>query len=159
VKKTIAIIGGVDIGAAIAHKVSAGNYRLLLVSNEINHKSQIVQNIKQNNLNAEVEIVDCAKEGCWEADIIVLAIPFHELKEVIKKINEVVTQKIVLIISNENQSLFSFDKAQALQQLLPYSRVVAASSNPYSHETIISSNDKETSETILKMIMTAVISQ
>ena len=113
-KKTIAIIGaGVEIGAAIADKLSEGNYRLLLVSNEINHKSQIVQNIKQNNLNAEVEIVDCAKEGCWEADIIVLAIPYHELKEVIEKINEVVTQKIVLIISNENERLFSLIKPRS----------------------------------------------
>ena len=142
-KKTIAIIGGgVDIGAAIADKLSEGNYRLLLVSKAINHKSQIIQNIKQNNLNAEVEIADCAKEGCWEADIIILAIPFHELKEVIEKINEVVTQKIVLIISNENERLFSFNKAQELQQLLPYSKIVTALYNPYSFEPFIISDDK-----------------
>jgi len=143
VKKTITIIGaGVEIGAAIAHKLSAGNYRLLVVSNEINHKSQIVQDIKQNNQNAEVEIVDCAKERCWEADIIVLAIPFHELKEVIEKINEVVTQKIVLFISNKNESLFSSNKAQELQQLLPYSKIVTALCNPYSLEPLIISDDK-----------------
>ena len=126
-----------ETGVAIADKLSESSYRLLLVSNEINHKSQIVQNIKQNNLNAEVEIVDCAKEGCWEADIIVLAIPSHELKKVIEKINEVVMQKIVLIISDEKESLFSFNKTQELQQLLPYSKIVTALYNPCSLEPFI----------------------
>ncbi|HEY6977811.1 MAG TPA: hypothetical protein VH396_16040, partial [Chitinophagaceae bacterium] len=113
------------------------------------HKSQIVRNIKQNNLNAEVEIVDCAKEGCWEADIIVLAIPYYELKEVVEKINEVVTQKIVLIISNNEEE----GKVEELQRLLPYSRVVAAFNNPYS----FTSNDREASETISKIIYAPII--
>jgi len=156
VKKTIAIIGaGVEIGAAIVDKLSAGNYRLLLVSNEINELSQIVQNIKQNNLNPEVETVDCAKEGCWEADIIVLAIPYHTLKKVIEKINEVATQKIVLFISNNEDEI----KPWELQRLLPYSRVVAAFCNPYTFETFITSDDKEASETISKMISTAITTQ
>jgi len=143
VKKTIAIIGaGAEMGAAIADKLSERNYRLLLVSNEIDHKFQIVQNIKQNNLNTEVEIVDCAKEGCWEADIIILALPYHKLKKVIEKINEVVTQKIVVIISDENESSFSYNKAQKLQQLLPYSTIVTALYNPYTSEPFIISDDK-----------------
>ena len=142
-KKTIAIIGAeAEKGAAIADKLSEDSYRLLLVQNEINHKSQIVKNIKQKNLHAEVEIVDCAKEGCWEADIIILAIPFRELKEIAEKINEVVTQKIVVIISDEKESSLSFNQAQELQQLLPYSKIVTALYNPRSPESFII-NDKE----------------
>ena len=142
-KKTIAIIGaGAETGVAIADKLSESNYRLLLVQNGINSKSQIVKNIKQKNLHAEVEIVDCAKEGCWEADSIILAIPFRELKEIAEKINEVVTQKIVVIISNEKESSLSFNQAQELQQLLPYSKIVTALYNPCSPEPFII-NDKE----------------
>jgi len=142
-KKTIAIIGAeAEKGAAIADKLSEDSYRLLLVQNGINSKSQIVKNIKQKNLHAEVEIDDCAKEGCWEADIIILAIPFRELKEIAEKINEVVTQKIVVIISDEKESLFSFNKTQELQQLLPYSKIVTALYNPCSPESFII-NDKE----------------
>ena len=154
VNKTIAIIEpGGKTGIAIASKLAADNYRLLLVSNEINQLPQIVQNIKVNNTNADVEIVDCAKEGCWEADIIVLANAFHEMKEMIEKIREVSTQKIVLIISdNEDDSSFFFNKAQELQRLLPYSRIVAVFRNPHSLETVIAGDDKEASETILKMI-------
>ena len=50
-------------------------------------------------------------------------------------------------------------KAQELQQLLPYSRIVTALYNPYSSEPFIISDDKETSETISKMISSAIISQ
>lgn len=142
-KKTIAVIGSeTETGAAIADKLSDNSYRLLLVQNEIDHKSQIAKNIQQKNLRAEIEIVDCAKEGCWEADIIILAIPFRELKEIAEKINEVVTQKTVVIISDEKESPFSFNKAQKLQQLLPYSKIVAALYNPCSPESFII-NDKE----------------
>lgn len=142
-KKTIAIIGAdAETGVAIADKFSEGNYRLLLVQNEINNKSQIAKYIRQKNLHAEVEIVDCAKEGCWEADIIILALPYHKLKKVIEKINEVVTQKIVVIISDEKESSFSFNKTQELQQLLPYSKIVTALYNPCSPEPFII-NDKE----------------
>jgi len=143
VKKTIAIIGAeAETGAAIADKLSEDSYHLLLVSDEIDEKSQTVQNIKQNYLNAEVEIIDCAREGCWEADIIVLAIPYHEIKEVVEKINEVVTQKIVVIISDEKEGSFSFKKTRELQRLLPYSAIVTAVYNPYSHEPCIISDDK-----------------
>jgi predicted dinucleotide-binding enzyme len=138
VKKSIAIIGaGIETGAAIADELNEDSYRLVLVQNGINNKSQIEKNIRQKNLRAEVEIVDCAKEGCWEADIIVLAIPFRELKEIVEKINEVVTQKIVVIISDEKESSFSFNKAQELKELLPYSKIVTASYNHYSLEPFI----------------------
>jgi hypothetical protein len=143
VKKTIAVIGAdTEIGAALADKLSDDSYRLLFVQNETVHKSQIAKNIQQKNLHAEIETVDCAKEGCWEADIIILAIPFRELKEIAEKINEVVTQKTVVIISDEKESSFSFNKAQELQQLLPYSKIVTAIHNPCSPESFII-NDKE----------------
>jgi predicted dinucleotide-binding enzyme len=143
VKKTIAIIGAeAETGAAIADKLSENSYHLLLVSDEIDDKSQTVQNIKQNYLNAEVEIVDCAREGCWEADIIVLAIPYYEIKEVVEKINEVVTQKIVVIISDEKESSFSLKKTQELQRLLPYSTIVTALYSPYSLELFMISDNR-----------------
>ena len=50
------------------------------------------------------------RKAAGKPDIIILALPYHELKEVIEKINEVVTQKIVVIISDEKESLFSFEQ-------------------------------------------------
>ena len=156
VKKTIAIIGATEeSGAAIANKFAGGSYRLLLIANEINQLSQIARNIKRNNLNAEVEMVDCAKEGCWEADIIVIAISFHELKKVIEKISEVATQKIVVFISNE----YDESDATELQHLLPHSRIVTALFDSHSGETFIESNDEEASETISEIMNTAIISR
>lgn len=150
-KKTIAIIGAeAETGAAIADKLSEDSYHLLLVSDEIDDKSQTVQNIKKNYLNAEAEIVNCAKESCWEADIVVLAIPYDEIKEVVEKINEVVTQKTVVIISDEKEGSFSFKKTQELQRLLPYSTIVTAVYNPYSREPFIISDDNKMSEIVSK---------
>jgi len=156
VKKTIAIIGATEeSGAAIANKFAGDSYRLLLIEDEINQLSQTARNIKRNNSNVNVEIVDCAKEGCWEADIIVIAISFHELKKVIEKISEVATQKIVVFASNE----YDESDATALQHLLPHSRIVTALFDSFSGEIFIASNDEEASETISKMINTDVISR
>ena len=107
-----------ETGAAIADKLSEGNYRLLLVQMRLITNLKSYKTSNRNNLHAEVEIVDCAKEGCWEADIIILAIPYHKLKKVIEKINEVVTQKIVLIISNENESSFSFNQSSGVTTVI-----------------------------------------
>jgi len=156
VKKTVAIIGATEeSGAAIVNKFTGSSYRLLLVEDEINQLSQIARSIKRNHLHAEVEIVDCAKEGCWQADIIVLAISFHAIKKVIEKISEVATQKIVLFISNE----YDESNTTELQHLLPHSRIVTALFDSHSGETFIESNDEEASKTISKMINTAVISR
>jgi hypothetical protein len=61
---------------------------------------------------------------------------------VVEKINEVVTQKIVVIISDEKEGSFSFKKTRELQRLLPYSAIVTAVYNSYSSEPCIISDDK-----------------
>ena len=56
------------------------------------------------------------RDGCWEADIIILDISDDEQQEVVELIKEVATQKIVVSFSeNENNEL---------QALLKYSKVV-----------------------------------
>jgi predicted dinucleotide-binding enzyme len=62
------------------------------------------------------------KDGCWEADIIILDIPYNEETEVAELIKEVSTQKIVVSFS-ENKNAFEND---GLQNLLKYSKVVKA---------------------------------
>jgi len=82
-KKTIAIIASTNEKAtAIVNKISLKNYRLLLLSKYANQFDQLAGHLKSWQPGAEFEIIDCMKDGCWEADIIVLDIPYHEEKAV-----------------------------------------------------------------------------
>ncbi len=149
-KITIAVIGAIGKpGSEIARRISKDNYRLLLVAEENNQLNQLSKQLKRTNPHTEVEIVGCAKDGCWEADIIIMAISFAEAKEMVGKIKEVATQKVVLCISNNTKTTsFPFAEAQQLQQLLPHSKVVAAFHNEHSMETFLAGDDKDAVEFI-----------
>jgi predicted dinucleotide-binding enzyme len=118
-KKTIAIIASTNgKAAAIVNKLSLDNFRLLIVSKQANQFSKLSKDMQSNRPNVELEMIDCMKDGCWEADIIIVDIPYHEETEVATLIKEVSTQKIVVSFSeNENSEL---------QNLLKYSKVVTA---------------------------------
>ena len=118
-KKTIAIIASTnEKAAAIVNKLSLDNFRLLIVSKYANQFSKLSKDMQSNRPNVELEMIDCMKDGCWEADIIILDIPYDEETEVAALIKEVSTQKIVVSFSeNENSEL---------QNLLKYSKVVTA---------------------------------
>lgn len=124
VKKTIAIIG--DIGKfcpALAKAAVQQDFRLLFISrNEevfLDVKAQLGQ-----LLNAtEVEFSSCEKEGCWEADMIVLTRPQEIEPLLLDKIQQVSTQKIVVVVSHQPVEASEYEKL-SFQELLPHSRVV-----------------------------------
>ena len=118
-KKTVAIIASAnEKAAAIVNKLSLENSRLLVVSKQANQFIELSTDIKSRQPNLELDVIDCMKDGCWEADIIILDIPYDEETEVAALIKEVSTQKIVVSFSeNENSEL---------QNLLKYSKVVTA---------------------------------
>lgn len=153
---TIAIMGVKGkMGMAIAKRLAMGNHRLLLV--EAGDQSAMVSNyLKEISPGAEIEVVDCIKDGCWEADLIILDIPSSSEKMIAAKIREVATQKIVLRISDsEKNGNAPFSAAQQLQQLLPFSKVVAAFNIRNSPETFIAGDDGDAVQIISNMIRIA----
>jgi hypothetical protein len=89
-----------------------------LLSKYANQFIELLTEIESRHPNVELDLIDCMKDGCWEADIIILDIPYDEETEVAALIKEVSTQKIVVSFSeNENSEL---------QNLLKYSKVVTA---------------------------------
>lgn len=156
VRKTIAIIDATGKrGAEIATKLSPGDYRLLLFSNDKTRLTQLLRQLKKNSVNTDAGIMDCAKDGCWEADMIILDIAPGTEKDVAEKIREVSTQKIVLNISNEKGNLFPFKTAQQLQSLLPFSKMVAVFNDPESDEAFIAGDDDEAVEVVSAILKTA----
>ena len=150
VKKTIAIVGSTESnGTVIATQLAQGDYRLLLISNDISELSQLATHIKHGSPKAEVDLIECVKDGCWEADIIILSIPVSEEKRVAEMIKEVATQKIVVNISDE-KSLH-----KDLQQILSYSRLINVSFAVHSKEIIITGKDEEAKEEVANILKSA----
>lgn len=160
-KQTIIVIGVKGrIGTEIAKGLSKGNYKLLLNDKSSDQVSNVLNEILEANPFADAEIIDCSFEGCWEADIIILAIPVRAEEEVVKKIKDVANQKIVVSISDlprENQTSLGdceMTAGKALQKLLPHSKVIKAFYT-VKREMLITSDDKDALENIIELLQMA----
>jgi predicted dinucleotide-binding enzyme len=152
---TIAIVGAEGkTGSVLAYKFAQHNrYRLLLVSEDESQLSQLSDSIMENFPDTELESIGCLKDGCWEADIIMLDVPTSSVIEVAKKIQEVATQKIVFTLSaNEDNIPSPFALTGEWQQLLPNAKVVTAFNKLTTTETVLAGNDEESVQTIAEII-------
>lgn len=146
VKKTIAIVGATENrGTEFAYKLAGNDYRLLLIANDSEKLSHLSKSIAIEKPDAEVDILECVKDGCWEADVIILAVECNEEKAVAEIIKEVATQKIVVIVSDER------NQPEELQHILPYSRLVKVSFSSYPKQMIISGNNDDANEEIAEI--------
>jgi predicted dinucleotide-binding enzyme len=172
-RKTIAIVGATEPrGSVIAKNLAKGNYHLLLMSEDA-EKLQALNN-ELTNSRAEIEAIGCAKDACWEADIIIVATPYDKEKDVAEKIKEVATGKIVISISNQldrsYEKLFpspNNSAAEELQRLLPYSKVVKSFSTAYVEsfsspvikgqavDTFLAGNNGDAIETVSQLVRDA----
>jgi predicted dinucleotide-binding enzyme len=148
-KKTIAIVGATEkSGKEIVMKFASMPYRLLLISNEITALDHLKNDLFVMHPFAEIETLDCVKDGCWEADIIILAVSPEVIQQVAEGIKEVATQKIVVDVFNTK------DNIGELKKILPYSKLVGISGN-LSSEIIISGDDKTANEEIQQIFILA----
>lgn len=133
-KQTIAVIGASgNIGSAISKSLAKGNYRLLLCCRENEKAQELVEEIKVVTTAADVEAIDSLHEASWEADIIILAVPYDSEAAIATQIADVANQKIVISISNPLNGTYNglitapnTSAAEELQMLLPHSKVVKA---------------------------------
>lgn len=174
-KQTIAIIGATgNMGAAIAKTLSKGNYRLLLSARDFEKIQNLVKQIYAINPLADVEAMDCSVNAGWEADMIILAIPYPAEKEMAERIKEVASQKIVISISNPlNENYDGLltkpgnSAAEELQRLLPNSKVVKAFNTNFAADfaepvidgvltdTFIAGNDQEALDYVEELVSIA----
>ncbi len=174
-KQTIAIIGATgNMGAAISKSISKGTYRLLLKGNKQADLDALVNEIKNNNTETDVEAAVCPTEASWEADIIILAVPFEAEKEIAAKIKEVANQKIVISIANPLNETYNelvtspnTSAAEELQKLLPNSKVIKAFNTTFAADFLnpvidgkqadafIAGNDEEALQTVADIVTTA----
>ena len=173
-KQTIAIIGAAgNMGSAIAKGLSTGNYRLLLCGDPLEKLQTLKGDIKKINHAADIGISSCSEEASWEADIIILAVPYQAEKEVAEKIKSLANQKIVISVTNPLNETFEglltepgTSAAEELQQLLPNSKVIKAFNTTFAADFIttvingkqidsfIAGNDEESLEKVSDMVKT-----
>ena len=174
-KKTIAIIGATgNMGSAISKAIAKGNYRLLLKANKQEDLDALVNEIKTKDADADVEAAACPTDASWEADIIILAVPYAAEKELAEKIKEVANQKIVISIANPLNETYNglvtapdTSAAEELQKLLPNSKVIKAFNTTFAADfstpvidgkqadAFIAGNDAEALETVTALVQTA----
>ena len=119
---TIAIIGAAEADNEGLLKFFLGCHcHLLLLAKDQEELRRISKTLKFEKPVAGISLIDCIKEGCWEADLVVLAVPAEQEAMVVERIREVVTQKIVISMKIADTSAGS-----SLQSLLPNSKVVKA---------------------------------
>ncbi|MDE3183564.1 MAG: hypothetical protein KGM16_09115 [Bacteroidota bacterium] len=149
-KKTIAIVGATETaGRAIVNQFASMPYRLLLISHQPGQLNELNEKINKQYPGAEIESLECVKDGCWEADIIIIAVEAAEEKRVAELMKEVATQKIVVVVSqNENE-------CRELQKVLPYSKIVKAFVNLEEKEIFLSGSCETVNEEILEIFKQA----
>ena len=174
-KKTIAVIGATGkMGSAISKSLSNGNYRLLLHANSLDKVQALEEVIKSENPSADVEAANCSVNASWEADIIIIAVPFAAEKEVAEKIKDQSNQKTVISIANPLNDTYDglvtpdyTSAAEELQKLLPNSKVIKAFNTTFAADfstpvidekqvdAFIAGNDEEALETVSEIVSTA----
>lgn len=162
------------MGAVISRALSKSRYRLLLEASEQAKLEELANGIKAEYPAADLEWVVCPAEASWEADIIILAVPYKAEKEIAARIREVVNQKIVISISNPLNQTYSelitapdSGAAEELQKLLPHSRVIKAFNTHFAAnflkpvidgkqvDSFIAGNDEESLQTVSGLVASA----
>ena len=153
--QSIAIIGATGKMGSALTKAIAGTANDLLVMGRDSHKLKKLS--KSVVARAELIPIHCAKDACWEADIVILAVPANVETEVARKIKDVVTQKIVISISPDMG-------ISLLQEELPNSKIIKAFFNntPAELESAqinnqtkcnVKGDDKEAVQTVSQLIV------
>jgi hypothetical protein len=138
-KTSIAIIGATgNMGSAIAKSLAKGPYRLLLFAHDKAKLETVKEEITKATPSADLDCMGCPVDASWEADVIISAVPYHTERDVVEKIKDVATQKIVVSIANPVNETYNglvtapgTSAAEELQKLLPSSKVVKAFNTTY----------------------------
>ncbi len=101
-KETIAILGLKKGEATPFLDQLANTHRLLIVLTDLNDGGEVSEYLSQNAKH-EVELINCAKDGCWEADLIILWNPSQFQEYELLRLQAVATQKIILLVTAKEQ--------------------------------------------------------
>jgi hypothetical protein len=152
-RRTFAVLGVSETNSIFLAKQIAKTNPVLLFDHDAVVLNTVYSQILSEHPNANAEIMICPTNASWEADVIILPNAAATDGNLIEKIRNVATGKIVLFLENKKNTNTGENSPEKLQHLFPYSKVVqsfesADNSNDY---FFLSGNDKETIKTILTL--------
>lgn len=120
-KSTIVIVGAAsESGKAIAHRLAGKPYHLLVVDTDLESLNKLLGTIKSLNEDADVELLECETDACWESDIVLLAVSYPLQLQIAEKIKAVCTCKTVVSVGSAGNNI------DELRRILPHSKLVIA---------------------------------
>jgi hypothetical protein len=122
--RTIAVIGASEERNFPILKELSERYHLLLFDKNENALLEIRERLVAQNRHGYIEKMNCAVNASWEADIIILSGLYVNDEDVVEKIKEVATAKIIIIMENEDDFTKSISRQLSFDLIFPHSKIV-----------------------------------
>lgn len=152
-RRTFAVLGVSEIKSIFLAKQIARTNSVLLFDHDAVVLNTVYSQILSEHPNANTEIMICPTNASWEADVIILSNAAATDVNLIEKIRNVATGKIVLFLENKKNTNISGNSVEKWQHLFPYSKVVQSfeSADNSNDSFFLNGNDKEALKTILTL--------
>jgi hypothetical protein len=152
-RRTFAVLGVSETNSIFLAKQIAKTNPVLLFDHDAVVLNTVYSQILLEYPNAKAEIMICPTNASWEADVIILSNAGTTDVNLIEKIRNVATGKIVLFLENKMNTNTGGNSAEKLQHLFPFSKVVNSfeSTDDFNDSLFLNGNDKEAVMTILTL--------
>lgn len=153
VKATIAFIGAVDKqGEKIINRLVQKGHPLVLINKPGRAAGLLSTSILKQVPDADIEVIDCEREACWEADVILLPDSTDLHKALLEKIRTVATQKILIRLTNKKKGEKILEnEIKFLKQQLPNTKIVSVFYEENGLDIVVSGEDKRSLEGITEI--------
>jgi predicted dinucleotide-binding enzyme len=153
-RRTFAVLGVSEINSIFLAKQIAKTNPVLLFDRDVVVLNIVYSQILSEYPNANAEMMICPNNASWEADVIILSNAAATDGNLIEKIRNVATGKIVLFLENKKNTNIRGNSVEKWQDLFPYSKVVQGleSADNSNDSFFLNGNDKEVLKTILTLL-------
>lgn len=152
-RRTFAVLGVSETNSIFLAKQIAKTNPVLLFDHDAVVLNTVYSQILSEHPNANTEIMICPTNASWEADVIILSNAAATDVNLIEKIRNVATGKIVIFLENKKNTINFKSALDKLQYLFPFSKVIQSfeSMDEVEDSVLLKGNDKEALKTILKL--------
>lgn len=146
-QRTIAIVGATDAeGISLVIRLAEAGNRLLLLGAEFEKMQAFTERIHLRFPAADTEALACTKDGCWEADIIILGNEALHNDTASTNIKDVATRKIVALCSSDDNIIMQH------RLFFSNSRLISVSLYENNNDVMIAGEDEEALQEIGELL-------
>ncbi len=152
-RRTFAVLGVSETNSIFLAKQIAKTNPVLLFDHDAVVLNTVYSQILSEYPIANAEMMICPTNASWEADVIILSNAAATDGNLIEKIRNVATGKIVLFLENKKNTINFESTLDKLQHLFPFSKVIQSfeSAVDFNNSLFLNGNDKEAVKTILTL--------